>query len=254
MKFLRSVIICFAVIGVCHADLWEPWRKDAKVDLNSSGYTISSAAPVLFKPWAILPNGFVEGVTPQSGTDSDAAPLLFATYEDDNKAPGAILDIANIPLTNTEGCELAFRFRIANVPAKLEASHALATFQLKGPGRSDAFYLHIYRPPKAGNMKTGFILNHLAQKGQWERAAVIRGAVLPAEAVPLDRSWHTVRIAWRLGQMEVFFDNLLVLRVFDPAIDYRSFSILKIQPGGEALFKSLDLSAIELRAVRFNDN
>ena len=239
-------------MGVCHADLWEPWRKDAKVDINSPGYTISSAAPVLFKPWANFPNSPVEGVTPQSGTE--AAPLLFATYGDANKASGAILDIANIPLTKIEGCDLAFRFRIANVPAKLEASHTLATFQLKGPGRSDAFYLHIYRPPKAGSTKIGFMLNHLAQKGQWERAGVARGAVLPAEAVPLDRAWHTVRIAWRLGQMEVFFDNLLVLRAFDPAIDYRSFSILKIQPGGDALFKSFDLSAIELRPITFNEN
>ncbi|MCX6972616.1 MAG: hypothetical protein NTV93_21035 [Verrucomicrobia bacterium] len=242
------------MIGVCHADLWEPWRKDAKVDLNSPGYTISNADPVLFKPWADLSNGSVEGVTPQSGTDPEAGPLLFATYEEVNKAPGASLDIANISLTKTEGCELAFRFRIANVPAKLEKSHALATFQLKGPGRSDAFYLHIYRPPKAGSTKTGFMLNHLAQKGQWERAAVTRGAILPAEAVPLDRAWHTVRIAWRIGQMEVYFDNLLVLRAFDTSIDYRSFSILKIQPGGEALFKSLDLSAIELRVVTFNEN
>ena len=241
-------------MGVCHADLWEPWRKDAKGDINSPGYTVSSADPVLFKPWADLPNGSVEGVTPQSGTKSEAAPLFFATYEDANKAPSAILDIANIPITKTEGCELAFRFRIANVPGKLEASHSLATFQLKGPGRSDVFYLHIYRPPKAGSTKTGFMLNRLAQKGQWERAAVTRGAILPAEAVPLDRAWHTVRIAWRIGQMEVFFDNLLVLRAFDPDIEYRSLSILKIQPGGEALFKSLDLSAIELRAVRFNDN
>jgi hypothetical protein len=98
------------------------------------------------------------------------------------------------------------------------------------------------------------MLNQLAKKGQWERAAVTRGAVLPAYATPLDHAWHTVRIAWRMGEIEVFFDNLLALHAFDPAIDYKTFSVLKIEPGGEALFKSLDLSAIEVRPANFNNN
>jgi hypothetical protein len=191
-------------------------------------------------------------VTPGSGSSSED-PALYATYDATNKAPKFSISVGDIPITKTEGCELTFRFRAGSVPSKLEASYVLANLELTGPGRKDAFYLHVYRPPKA-SMKSGFMLNHLAKKGQWERAAVTRGAVLPAEATTLDRAWHTVRIAWRIGEIEVFFDNLLALRAFAPTIDYQTFSISKIEPGGETLFKSLDLSAIEVRPVTFNNN
>ena len=128
----------------------------------------------------------------------------------------------------------------------------LANFELTGPSRKDPFFLHVYRPPKSAD-KLGFMLNQLAKKGQWEHAVVTRGAVMPVFATPLDRTWHTVRIAWRIGEIEVFFDDLLALHAFDPKIDYKTFSISKIDPGGEVLFKSLDLSAIEVRPVTFNN-
>ena len=252
MKPLLTLTLCLLGIGVGRADLWEPWRKDAKEDLNSSSYTVTKAEPLLFKPWEDLAPAAAQGVTPGSGS-SPGDPALYATYDATNKAPKFSISVCDIPITKTEGCELTFRFRAGSVPSKLEASYVLANLELTGPGRKDAFYLHVYRPPKA-SMKLGFMLNHLAKKGQWERSAVTRGAVLPAEATTLDRAWHTVRIAWRIGEIEVFFNNLLALRAFDPTIDYQTFSISKIEPGGETLFKSLDLSAIEVRPVTFNNN
>ena len=252
MKALLALTLCLFGSSMGRADLWEPWRKDAKEDLNSSSYTVTKSDPLLFKPWENLAPAAAGGVTPQSGSSSDD-PALYAAYDATNKVPKLSFSLGDIPITKTEGCELTFRFRVGSVPSKLEASHALAAFELAGPGRKDPFFLHVYRPPKA-SMKSGFMLNQLAKKGQWERAAVTRGAVLPMEATPLDRAWHTVRIAWRMGEIEVFFDNLLALRAFDPAIDYHTLSISKIQPGGETLFKSLDLSAIEVRPVTFNNN
>jgi hypothetical protein len=253
MKPVLAISLCLLGIGVGRADLWEPWRKDAKEDLNSASYTISKSEPVLFKPWAHAAGAAGQGVTPQTGS-SPEDPALYATYDATNKASKISISLGDIPITKAVGCELRFWFRVAQVPAKMEASHTLALFELAGPGRKDRFYLHVYRPPKAGSTKTGFMLNQLAKKGQWERVAVARGAVLPAAATPLDRAWHTVRIAWRVGEMEVFFDNLLTLRVFDPAIDYQTFSILKVRPGGDDLFKSLDLSAIEARPITFHNN
>ena len=252
MKQLFTLTLCLLGIGIGRADLWEPWRKDAKEDLNSSSYTVTKAEPLLFKPWADLAPAAAQGVTPGSGSSSDD-PALYATYYATNKAPKFSISPGDIPITKTEGCELTFRFRTGSVPSTLEASYVLATFELTGPSRKDPFYLHVYRPPKSAG-KLGFMLNQLAKKGQWERAAVTRGAVLPASATPLDRAWHTVRIAWRIGEIEVFFDDLLALRAFDPAIDYKTFSISKIEPGGGTLFKSLDLSAIEVRPVTFNNN
>ena len=252
MKPLLTLTLCLLGIGVGRADLWEPWRKDAKEDLNSSSYTVTKAEPLLFKPWENLAPAAAQGVTSGSGSSPDD-PALYAIYDATNKAPKFSISVGDIPITKTEGCELTFRFRAGSVPSKLEASYVLANLELSGPGRKDAFYLHVYRPPKATS-KLGFMLNQLAKKGQWERAAVTRGPVLPEYATPLDRAWHTVRIAWRIGEIEVFFDNLLALRAFDPTIDYQIFSISKIQPGGETLFKSLDLSAIEVRPVTFNNN
>jgi hypothetical protein len=251
MKPLLTLTLCLLGIGVGRADLWEPWRKDAKEDLNSSSYTVTKAEPLLFKPWENLAPAAAQGVTPGSGSSPDD-PALYATYDATNKAPKFSISVGDIPITKTEGCELTFRFRAGSVPSKLEASYVLANLELTGPGRKDAFYLHVYRPPKSAS-KLGFMLNQLAKKGQWERAAVTRGAVLPDFATPLDRAWHTVRIAWRIGEMEVFFDDLLALRALDPSIDYKTFSISKIEPGGGTLFKSLDLSAIEVRPVTFNN-
>lgn len=252
MKSLFTLTLCLLAIGVGRADLWEPWRTNAKEDLNSSSYTVTKAEPSLFKPWKDLAPASAEGVTPRSGS-SPEDPALYATYDATNKAPKFSVSLGDIPISKTEGCELTFQFRVANVPATMEASHALAQFELMGPGRKDSFYLHVYRHPQSSK-KLGFMLNQLAKKGQWERAAVTRGAVLPAYATTLDHAWHTVRIAWRMGEIEVFFDNLLALHAFDPAIDYKTFSVLKIEPGGEALFKSLDLSAIDVRPATFNNN
>ena len=252
MKPLLTLTLCLLGIGMSRADLWEPWRKDAKEDVNSSSYTVTKAEPLLFKPWANLAPAAAQGVTPGSGSSPDD-PALYATYDATNKAPKFSTSVGDIPITKTEGCELTFHFRAGSVPSTLEASHALALFELMGPSRKDSFYLHVYRPPKSTS-KLGFMLNQLVKKGQWERAAVTRGPVLPEYATTLDRAWHTVRIAWRIGEIEVFFDNLLALRAFDPAIDYNTFSIFKIEPGGEARFKSLDLSAIEVRPVTFNNN
>lgn len=250
MKPLLTLTLCLLGIGVGRADLWEPWRTNAKEDLNSSSYTVTKAEPVLFKPWEAP--AATDGVTPRSGSSPDD-PAIYATYDAMNKAPKFSISLGDIPLSKTEGCELTFHFRVGSVPSTLEASHALALFELTGPSRKDPFYLHVYRHPQSSS-KVGFMLNHLTKKGQWERAAVTRGAVLPEYATALDRAWHTVRIAWRIGEIEVFFDNLLALRAFDPAIDYQTFSILKIEPGGEALFKSLDISAIEARPTIFNNN
>ena len=242
--------IFLMMIGVCRADLWEPWRKNANEDLNSASYIVTSAAPLVFKPWAVLARGSREGIVPHMSNDPEF-PSAYATYSESNKAPKFSANLEAIPITKTEGCEVAFRFRIASVPSKMAASHALATFELVGPGRRDVFYLHVYHPPKA-TMKSGFILNELAKKGQWQRAAVTRGAVLPAQAVPLDRAWHTVRIAWRQGEIVVFFDNLLALRAFDSSISYNTFTVSAIRPGGDHLFVGLDLSALEARPVTFN--
>ena len=253
MKSTLTIAFCLAALGVCHADLWEPWRKDAKGDGNCSGYTVSTASPMLFKPWAETPKGSGGGVMPQSGVGPEE-PRFYAIYDGSNKAPKATFEIPFNSFTQTQGCELAFRFRVANLPAKLDASHSLATFQLAGPSRKDGFFLHVYRPPKAGSTKTGFMLNNVAKKGQWKRVSVARGPVLPAEVIPLDHAWHTVRIAWCVGEMKVFFDGLLSLHVFDPAIDYRSFSVVSVQPGGDGLLQCLGLSAIEARPAIFNQN
>jgi hypothetical protein len=156
------------------------------------------------------------------------------------------IDLADFPLTETDGVELRFRFRVAQVPpARLDTSQSLAKFTLAGTTGERGFYLHAY------SRNSGFFLNGLAavKDGSEQQVRLLRGAATPHEAVRWDTQWHTVCVAWSRGQLAASWDGLPVLHITEPGIDYRRLSLLSVTPNTP--FGTLELSRFEARKATF---
>ena len=207
------------------ADIWAPWRKT--VCLTLLPYQACSE-PVKIIPMA---NG-------SSKT---------AVFPEDAKILPLKINLANCILTETDGVEISFSFRVGRLPpARLKASHSLAQFSLKGKSGSRSFWLHAY----SGN--SGFCLNGIVpfKKESMAKILLCRGAANPQSSPRWDTQWHTVRLAWCEGQFAATWDGLPVLHAADAAAPYRELILEWVKPGES--FGTLELTPIEVRAVKFD--
>lgn len=231
------------------ADMWDSWRQNAKADTTDADYVAESTDLLTINPWVNNKQSTpVEGVTPMT-SDVEGEPARFARYLPGNKALSCVIALPDVKLSPTEGVEVTWRVRLGAVPSgSMSESASLAQFSLRGSEGSATATLHAY------SKKPGLMINQLlhARKPAWKEVVLKRGLVEPANAVAFDTQWHTVRIAWCEGRMTVVWDGLTVLRVNDPSINYRSFSVDWVRPA--VLFSTLDLSSIVVRRVTFSDS
>lgn len=229
-------------------DVWDAWRQDAKSDTTDADYVAEPGELLTIKPWVSRKDSSaIEGVTPMT-SDVEGEPAIFARYLPGNKAASSELALPDVKLSASEGVEVTWRVRLGAIPSgAMSESASLAQFILKGAQGSATATLHAY------SKKPGLMLNQIlhARKPAWKEVVLKRGLVEPANAVAFDTRWHTVRLAWCAGRMTVVWDGLVVLRVNDPSIDFRSVSLEWVRP--TVLFNSIDLSPLVVRRVTFSD-
>jgi hypothetical protein len=203
------------------ADVWGPWRQEAKpaAEAYQVGPTPARVVALVTPPAAVI----------------FPTPAVTSPFK---------VDLSGYPLTETEGVELSFRFRLGRVPSgRLDASQGLAQFALKGAGGNRGFWLHAYRGG------SGLFLNGIASGGPRQRTLLDRGAANAHGAARWDTQWHTVRLAWCRGQLAASWDGFPILHVADPSIDYGSFILEWVKP--EVHFGTLEMAPFELRTAHF---
>lgn len=230
-RALSTVVPAFLLLSACHpavgdersVDIWGPWRSASRPSVET--YATDSVPPL---------------VTP-IGAAADAA-----SFPASRNALPVKVDLAAFPLSEMEGVELMFRFRVTKTPAaKLDASQSLAKFELKGKNTSRGFYLHAY------SRGSGFCLNGIASAavGSHGEKLLMRGAADPQTSPRWDTQWHTVRIAWCRSQFAASWDGLPVLRVVGENIDYSQLTLGAADPGDA--FGTLEMTPFEARRARF---
>ncbi len=210
-------------------DIWAPWRKTSNLTLLPYQAGAETAK--------VYPFGPVKG---------EAAPKTAVFPKNEGVLPLRI-NLSNFSYTETEGIEVSFRFRVQRIPpAKLDASHSLAQFVLKGKNGNLGFLLHAY----SGN--SGFCLNGITPKVKDARGKVFisRGAANPQSSPRWDTQWHTVCIAWCCGQMAATWDGLPILHVADTAAPYQELVLEWVKPAES--FGTIELTPVEAKVVKFN--
>jgi hypothetical protein len=203
-------------------DPWGPWRKESRP--AAEAYRLGAEPP------RMIP--LVTSAATVCFPDASAA-LPFTA------------DLAAYALTEAEGVEISFRFRLGRVPpARLQASQTLAHFTLQGGGAARGFALHAY----SGN--SGLCLNGIKNGQPQQRILLLRGAADPQSAPRWDPQWHTVRLAWCRAQMAASWDGLPILHVTDPSIAYSALILEWLKPGPD--FGTLELAPFEVRTARFS--
>jgi hypothetical protein len=210
-------------------DIWAPWRKASNLTLLP--YQAGA------EPAKVYPFGPVKGV----------AATKTAVFPKNEGVLPLRINLSNFSYTETDGIEVSFRFRVQRIPsAKLDASHSLAKFALKGKNGSRGFWLHAY----SGN--SGFCLNGIvpSKKDSTVKILLCRGAANPQSSPRWDTQWHTVCLAWSRGQFAATWDGLPILHATDTAAPYQELVLEWVKPA--ECFGTLELTPVEAKVVKFN--
>ena len=253
LMFRHFVLALLLTCAICAApsvaaDVWDSWRQNAKADTTDADYVAEPGELLTIKPWvSSKDSSAIDGVTPMT-SDVEGEPAIFARYQPGNKAASCVFALPEVKLSPSEGVEMTWRVRLGATPSgAMSESASLAQFNLRGAQGNATATLHAY------SKKPGLMLNQIlhARKPAWKEVVLKRGLVEPANAVAFDTRWHTVRMAWCAGRMTVVWDGLVVLRVNDPSIDFRSVSLDWVKPTVQ--FGAIDLSPFVVRRVTFSD-